>query len=180
MKYSPDQNVPVPDGAAASPAMPEQIVAELAPWLAAGRRRMAQSWCMRQLSMTHLHVLLLLQIEGALSMSRLAEMLDVSMPNATGIVGRMEERGLVERLDDERDRRRVLVALTQKGRDAIEEMDVTRREHLGRILAELTPEQQANCLRAVRDIRAAAERLDSERDSTPPTPPTPTTRGLPS
>ena len=37
-------------------------------------------------SMTHMHVMWLLQHHGDLSMSRLAELLDVSFSNATGIV----------------------------------------------------------------------------------------------
>src|SRR3954451_16107336 len=49
------------------------------------------------ISMTHLHILWVLEHHGDLTMSRLAEMLDVSFSNATGLIDRMEERGLVER-----------------------------------------------------------------------------------
>ena len=42
-------------------------------------------------------------------MSRLAEMLDVSLSNATGLIDRMEERGFVERIRVPDDRRVVLV-----------------------------------------------------------------------
>ena len=48
-------------------------------------------------SMTHLHVMWRLEEAGELTMSRLAEFLDVSLSNATGLIDRMEERGLVER-----------------------------------------------------------------------------------
>jgi len=137
----------------------EQILGELSPWIARRQRAVARNWCQRSVSMTHLHVLLLLQTEGTLSMSRLADLLDVSLPNATGIVGRMEERGLVQRAHDDHDRRIVQVQLSAAGQAVLDETDLMRREQLARILEELTPDQQRSCLRAVRDLRAAAERL---------------------
>ena len=52
-------------------------------------------------------------------MSRLAEMLDVSLSNATGLIDRMEERGFVERIRVPEDRRVVLVRITRgRPRDA--------------------------------------------------------------
>ena len=145
----------------------EDILGELAPLISRRQRAMAFQWCQRSLSMTHLHVLLLLQTEGAVSMSRLADLLDVSLPNVTGIVGRMEERALVERTHDQRDRRIVQVRLAEAGESALEEMDLMRREHLGRILHELTPDQQLTCLRTVRDVHAAYERLAARGELDP-------------
>ena len=52
-----------------------------------------------------------LDAEGPLPMARLAEAMDVSQASATGIVDRMEQRGLVERQRDDADRRVVRVAL---------------------------------------------------------------------
>jgi DNA-binding MarR family transcriptional regulator len=66
-------------------------------------------------SMTNLHVLSLLSQHGEMSMSRLAELLDVSLSNATGLMDRMEERALVERVRVSDDRRIVLVRLTAGG-----------------------------------------------------------------
>ena len=69
------------------------------------------------ISMTHLHVMWMLEEHGELPMSRLADLLDVALSNATGLVDRMEERGLVERSRVSDDRRVVLVRLTATGRD---------------------------------------------------------------
>ena len=60
-------------------------------------------------SMTQVHVLSLLQHHGDVPMSRLADLLDVSVSNATGLIDRMEERGLVERVRVPDDRRVVIV-----------------------------------------------------------------------
>src|SRR3954453_19900734 len=95
-------------GASASAATLDGIVAGVHDMIAgfrcAGTGRLVKAG----VSMTHMHVMWLLQHHGELSMSRLAELLDVSFSNATGIVDRMEERGLGERLRVPDDRRIVL------------------------------------------------------------------------
>ena len=137
------------------------------PFLARQRRHMAARWCDRSLSMIHLHVLLVLDTEGPLTMSRLAEILDVSLSSATGIVTRMEERGLVERTRHATDRRQVLVGLCPQGRQVIEEMDVLKVQHLEKVIAELSPDSQENVLRMVRDIRAAHDRVSAREPGVP-------------
>src|SRR6476661_9243870 len=67
------------------------------------------------ISMTHLHILWVLEHHGDLTMSRLAELLDISVSNATGLVDRMEERGFVERVRDREDRRVVIARLSDRG-----------------------------------------------------------------
>jgi len=67
----------------------------------AGTGRMVRSG----ISMTHLHILWLLEHHGDLTMGRLAELVDVSLSNASGLIDRMEERGLVERIRVPDDRR---------------------------------------------------------------------------
>src|SRR6476620_11227414 len=89
-------------------------------------------------SMTHMHVMWLLQHHGDLSMSRLAEIFDVSFSNATGIVDRMAERGLVERVRVPDDRRVVLVRIGPKGMDALEETEALKQDRLQAILGHLT------------------------------------------
>jgi MarR family transcriptional regulator, organic hydroperoxide resistance regulator len=48
-------------------------------------------------------------------MSRLAEMLACDASNVTGLVDRMEQRGLLERRPDENDRRIKLIDITREG-----------------------------------------------------------------
>lgn len=111
----------------------------------------------RNLSMTHVHVLWLLEHHGAMPMSRLAELLDVSLSNATGLVDRMEERGLVERSRVPDDRRVVMVRPAAGGRLALEETEIVRREQMRAVLRRLSEPQLTRALAAFRDIRAAIE-----------------------
>ncbi len=56
---------------------------------------------------------------GALSGSALARAVSVSLPTATGILTRLEGRGLVERRRSETDRRQILVLLTPAGSELL-------------------------------------------------------------
>jgi len=106
-------------------------------------------------SMTHMHVMWLLQHHGELSMSRLAELLDVSFSNATGIVDRMEERGLIERARPPEDRRVVLVRIAPRGVEALEETEAIKQDRLHAILAHLDAVQLDRVAAALDDIRSA-------------------------
>jgi DNA-binding MarR family transcriptional regulator len=155
--------VPASQTASTGPAddLVDRIVAEYEPMLARQRRVWARFWQDRAVSKTALHVLWSLDAQGPLSMSRLGAMLDCALPNLTGIVTRMEEHGLVERLRDDADRRVVLVRPTERGNATVAEFGAARREDLRRLVQTLDPGEQRACLKAFRALRRAAERLDA-------------------
>ncbi len=88
-------------------------------------------------------------------MSHLAEALDVSVASMTGIVDRMEKRGLVERRHEDKDRRVVLVYPTQAGRDVFREIDERRRVGLGKLLERLSADELEGLLTGHRALRHA-------------------------
>ena len=116
-------------------------------------------WCQQSLSTPHLHVLMTLEASGPMTMSRLAELRDMSLSNATGIVTRMEERGLVERIHDEHDRRLVQVRLTAAGEAVITELEFVRRSHLIRILEAMGPAGRQQFAQACRTFFETRRRL---------------------
>lgn len=133
----------------------ESIVADLHDMIAgfrcAGTGRLVKAG----VSMTHMHVMWLLQHHGDLHMSHLAEMLDVSMSSATGIVDRMEERGLVERVRVPDDRRVVEVRLAQSGAQALETIEAIKQDRLRQILGHLDAAQLVGVAGALADMRMA-------------------------
>src|SRR5690606_37235175 len=131
------------------------------PLLAQHRRSWAERCQARGLSIVGFLALALLELEGAMPMSRLAEQLGVALPNATGIVGRLAERGIVTRAHDEGDRRVVLVGLSDAGRQLVVELEAERRERMRRTVAALDRKQQERLLAAVHDLRAASASLSS-------------------
>jgi 4'-phosphopantetheinyl transferase len=106
-------------------------------------------------SMTQLNVLWQLEQQGPISMSRIADLLDVSMPNATGLIDRMVERGLVERVGDPDDRRVVLVRPSAAGLAALDANVGVKRDRMRTICEHLNDEQLAAVRGAIGDLRAA-------------------------
>ncbi len=120
------------------------------------------------LSLVHLNVLAILDAEGPLSMSQLAAAVDVSVASMTGIVDRMEARGIVERRHDEADRRVVRVHVTAAGTSVFTTIDERRHEGLTLLLGELSDRQLLGLLvghRALRRARAARLAHASGRES---------------
>jgi DNA-binding MarR family transcriptional regulator len=59
-----------------------------------------------------LFLLKMIKSEGSMTLGRLAKCTCLSNATVTGIVDRLEKRGLVERIRSDRDRRQVFVAIT--------------------------------------------------------------------
>jgi DNA-binding MarR family transcriptional regulator len=121
----------------------------------AGSERMLRAG----VSMAHLHVMTLLERHGEMTMSRIAELQDVSVSNATGLIDRIEERGLVERVRVPDDRRVVRVRLTDDGVRKLRELQLFREDMMVRVLSKLDDAALAGVARAMDDLRGAVEEL---------------------
>lgn len=148
-------------------ALERELLEEMTAWSPRDRRGAFKTWHRHALSLVHLNVLTGLEAEGPLSMRRLAEVMDVSDASATGIVDRMEKRGLVERRHDSTDRRVVLVHPTEAGARVFSEMADHRRQMLSKVLAELSGEEMAALLVGMRAIHSARRRLLEDADVPP-------------
>jgi DNA-binding MarR family transcriptional regulator len=142
----------------------DAILTELGGWV--GELRCASMGRLVQghVSLSHMHVLWLLQHHGAMAMGRLAEYLDVSLSNASGIIDRMEEKGLIERVRVPDDRRVVLVKPGAAGIRALAQSETTKRERLRAILGHLSTSERTVVLAAFRSLRRA---LSAEVDNDP-------------
>lgn len=107
-------------------------------------------------SFANSHILGMLDRHGELPMSRLAELLDVSLSNASGIVDRLEDRGFVARVRVSDDRRVVLVQLTDAGRGVLAEAEVLHDELMRSILDRLDDRRLRRVAAALEDVRDAA------------------------
>ncbi len=134
-------------------ALIDQIVAGTAS--IAGHRRCAAARRLHRqgISMAHLQTLWILQESGPMPMTHLADVLGVAVPNATGIVDRMEQRGLVERVRYDADRRVVIVRPTPAGELATEEVDGWRGDMLEVLLDRLDTEQLVRLVGGIDEMR---------------------------
>ena len=152
-----------PSGARERDRIVAELLEELTSWNPRERHEEFRTWLAGSLSLVHLHVLNVLEGEGPLSMSRLAEALDVSVASATGIIDRLEQRGLVERRRDSTDRRVILVHPTAAGEAVFTDLAKHRREGLVRLLAQLTDAELAASLIGFRAMKRARAVLVAER-----------------
>lgn len=149
---------------AGDPASVEAILTEVNGWVGELRCHSMGRLVQSNVSMGQLHVLWLLQHHGSMAMSRLAELVGVSLSNATGIIDRMEEHGLVERVRIASDRRLVLVQPAADGLRALSETESHRRDRLRSVFSHLSATERPIVLEAMRSLRRA---LSAEAESDP-------------
>jgi|Tabmets5t2r1_1033131.scaffolds.fasta_scaffold74794_2 MarR family transcriptional regulator, organic hydroperoxide resistance regulator len=122
----------------------------------ANKRRMIEMARELDFSPVQLHLLRLLEPGVETPMRALAQQLFCDPSNVTGIVDRLEARGLIERRSLETDRRVKIIRLTPEGQRVRAEV-VERMSSPPEEIAALSLESQL----ALRDaLREAAERLD--------------------
>jgi DNA-binding MarR family transcriptional regulator len=119
-------------------------------------------WHEGSLSLIHLNVLMHLRFTGPTTMSKLAEMLDVSVASATGIVDRMEKKGVIERRRSDEDRRVVEVYVTERGEQVFSAMQSERQARMTRMLSEVSEADLSALLTGLRAIRVAREKWMSQ------------------
>ncbi|MGF2949955.1 MarR family winged helix-turn-helix transcriptional regulator [Microbacterium alcoholitolerans] len=78
-----------------------------------------------------------LRVHGRHTLSRLAEHERVTAPTMTATVNGLAELGLVVRIPDEDDRRRVHVEITEQGEDVVAETIRRRDERLADMISEV-------------------------------------------
>ena len=173
LNISPERNIEAPPSTEAGGAPParstasdralvNEVIDELTSWSPREFIAAFQRWHHADFSLVHLNVLALLEARGQIPMGQLAEALDISVASATGVVNRMERRGLVERRHDADDRRIVLVHPAAGAKTVFGEIDARRRRGLGRLLERLTDEELTGLLRGHRALRAARAAVASE------------------
>jgi DNA-binding MarR family transcriptional regulator len=151
-----------PPGVRTRDDLVKDLLDEMTPWDTRERMSAFRSWLSGSLSLIHLHVLTILELEGPLPMSHLAEQLDVSVASATGIVDRMEQRRLIERRHDEADRRVVSVHPTRLGGEVFARLRRHRREKLTKLLVQLSDDELAAFLTGLRAMRRARAAIVTE------------------
>src|SRR3954464_15371482 len=117
----------------------------------ASRRRFLAVASEFELSPPQVRALNVLEPGRPVPMSELADALHCDNSNVTGIVDRLEDRGLVERRSATHDRRVKMLAVTERGAEVRERL-AARPERAPAPLARLSPEDQ----RTLRDIMRRA------------------------
>lgn len=90
---------------------------------------------------SQIRVLFFLKGHGENTMSALAHHLHISRPNLTPLIDKLIEDGYVERNANSKDRRILLISLSEKGWELLEEMDKTIIENFKERIKSLSNEE---------------------------------------
>lgn len=102
----------------------------------------SEAWARLNITMPQLKVLMLLARHGSAPVSWLAGRMQVSPPNVTGILDRLEKEGWVRRTNDPHDRRVVRVILTPEGEVFLQDLRHAGQEALVTRLIEMTAKER--------------------------------------
>ena len=162
--------------APAADELREQIIADFRVTIGAMKCAMSERLVRLGISTAQLHIMYTLERNGVMTMSHLADVLGVSLSNASGLVDRMEERGYIERTRVPEDRRIVLVRVTEAGTRMIQENDALSDELMRDVLGRLNPAELPVIARATAEVRAALEATTGQRARNLHETPTPSSR----
>ncbi|HJU81430.1 MAG TPA: MarR family transcriptional regulator [Acidimicrobiia bacterium] len=121
-------------------------------------QRLLRSQEMGGLSLTEASCLAVIGRKGPMPLNEIAASEHLSAPSVTKTITRMEEAGLIDRLNDPTDRRVSLVTLSKKGRALVDQIRSRRNAFLLLRLQELSPSD----LEAVEQALPILERLSAE------------------
>jgi DNA-binding MarR family transcriptional regulator len=106
----------------------------------------------------HMPALVAVALAGPLSVSELAKRLGLGLSSTSAIVGQLSRAGLLERAEDDEDRRRTIVQLHADYRDALRTHLQFALAPLRRTLERLSPRARAGFMEGFRILHEEATR----------------------
>jgi DNA-binding MarR family transcriptional regulator len=108
----------------------------------------------------HVGILMMIQQADGLSQQALGEKLGIFPSRLVGVLDELQQRGLVERRDNPRDRRSYALHLTDAGREILDQIDVIGQSHQESLCAALDVAERAQ-------LAALLGRIAAEQGLTP-------------
>ncbi|MBB4932993.1 DNA-binding MarR family transcriptional regulator [Lipingzhangella halophila] len=130
----------------------------LMPRLVGRAKRMPPPEALRSLDLAprHLSLLAYLVFDGPLAVNDLAARLEVAPTTVSLMVGDLSRKGLLERREDDADRRRTIVHIADEHRRAVEDWLAVSARAWRTVLEPLTPEQRRLVVDTLRAYEEAA------------------------
>lgn len=109
-------------------------------------------------SMTEVHAIEAIGLNGNRTMSQVASKLDVTLGTLTTCISKLVNKGYVERIRDEKDRRSVLVSLTDKGRLVYKIHQNFHNEMIEHMILDLNLDEDEILLKSLERLKIFFER----------------------
>lgn len=116
------------------------------------------------LNVAELRILKVLREHGSSPMNRFAAETMLSQPSITGLVDKLEARGLVERVRNREDRREVLIAITAKGDETYSKGMDLHRQFVERVFAVLDGGEARSLVSLLKRLADASDAVVKESE----------------
>ena len=126
-----------------------------------------RTWKELELTTTQLRVLFILHEAPGMPAGALAEDLRVTPPTVTGLVDRLVRMGLVRREEDPKDRRLVRNALTERGEEALGEVEREGRAFLTQLFEHLSAGRLSRLVDSLEALVAASDEMPGPLETGP-------------
>ncbi len=126
-----------------------------------------EAWMDAELTMPQVKAALVLYHRSSIRMGNIAEELGMSKNAATALLDRMETLGLAERSADPSDRRAVLVTLTPRGAEFVNDILTAGSQSVTRFFEQMTSDDLGALHRGMSALAALIEREAFARDPQP-------------
>jgi MarR family transcriptional regulator, 2-MHQ and catechol-resistance regulon repressor len=133
-------------------------------WRTLGRHA-EKSFAAMELGFSDFTILEALLHKGPQLVNDLGRRINLTSGSITTAVDRLEERGLVERVEDENDRRARIVSLTNKGRTLIEKAFAGHRERMDAAAGALKKNERAMLIELLKKLGLGAEAMLAEEET---------------
>ena len=118
----------------------------------------------KDLTVNDMHVIEAIDVYEPKNMTTVARSLSVTTGTLTISINGLVKKGYVDRVRSEKDRRVVLVSLTEKGRDAHGWHEQFHEEMVQAVIAGLDEEEQVVLQRALTDLTGFFRQMQEKRD----------------
>jgi DNA-binding MarR family transcriptional regulator len=109
--------------------------------------------CALHIGPPHMKVLFLLcRLEKEPTISKISRSLSISHAMMTRIIDRLEERKLVSRNADPKDRRAIRIRITEKGRTVAHDLDTLRKRELKKLLLSFEEKDRKKFMRSLSTV----------------------------
>jgi DNA-binding MarR family transcriptional regulator len=105
------------------------------------RRHAAPHWVSLSLSSSQVKALFCIVDNESISSKKLAEIFEVTPANITGIINGLINQGMVQRVENARDRRVIFLEPTQEGKNLIENLEQHAMGHSVKMLSVLDEDE---------------------------------------
>lgn len=112
------------------------------------------------LTTTEVHTIVAVGLHESNPMSVVAARLNVTLATLTTAISKLVAKGFVERIRDEGDRRKVMISLTNKGRQVYRAHGQFHRQMIDEALSDLTPEEENAFASALGKVKAFFDAQD--------------------